>query len=175
MEDDGEYDGLTQTQQLEVIRQLAGDLVHTTYVRQEKALKLKKVLLKAKYLKKNDRYGYTIERKGDRALELHLLLRKDFSASLCTIVLPGDKWSDFDAYNNKETLRPTLKSGEVNLLTTHHNRIKLRLIRLEDDVIDYFNLPGMEEYKLKLKQETEQKKAKKLALTLICILPYLGG
>ena len=52
MEDDGEYDGLTKDQQLEVIRLLAGDLVNTVYVRQEKALKLKKVLLKAKFLKK---------------------------------------------------------------------------------------------------------------------------
>ena len=156
------YDSLTSTEQDQEIDKLTCELVTNDYFREEKSLQLKEVLIKAKYLKENDRYEFIIKRESGRAFELHLLLKEKFAAALRQTKTKGQKWSDFDIYNNKNILKEQLtKASEVKAFNTHYNAVKRRLIRLEEEVIDFFDLVGMEEYKTKLDEAKAMKKKAK--------------
>jgi len=159
-----EYDSLTKEQQDEVITNLTSDLVSGDYKREEKSLELKKILIKANYLKSTDKYEFVIKRQGRRSLELHLLLQEKFALALHQTKTKHQKWSDFDVYNNKKLLKLELKSGEVKDFEKQYNSLKRRLVRLEEEVIDFFDLVGMEEYKTKLEEAKAMKKKAKQVL-----------
>jgi hypothetical protein len=160
-----EYDSLTKEQQDEVITNLTSDLVSGDYKREEKSLELKKILIKANYLKSTDKYEFVIKRQGRRSLELHLLLQEKFALALHQTKTKHQKWSDFDVYNNKKLLKLELKSGEVKDFEKQYNSLKRRLVRLEEEVIDFFDLVGMEEYKTKLEEAKAMKKKQQVLKT----------
>ena len=156
-----EYDSLTKEQQDAVITTLTSDLVSDDYKREEKSLQLKEVLIKGKYLKNTDKYEFIIKRESGRSLALHLLLQEKFASALRQTKAKDQTWSDFNVYNNKELLKQGLKSAEVKIFEKQYNAIRRRLVRLENDVIDFFDLVGMEEYKTKLEEAKDMKKKAK--------------
>ena len=56
------------------------------------------------------------------------------------------KWSDFDAYNNYEKLKKEIKKADEPLLQNQMRAVERRLMRLKKDIVDVWELVGMEEY-----------------------------
>lgn len=142
-------------------------------------LELKEVLVKCKFLKASDKFENVMKGTASRYVGIRKLLVEKFALALCTTPTMNKRtkkmqsWSDFDAYNNFDTLLAkinkikisTVKMRQEDELKKQLVSVRAQLNRLKSEVITHWNLPGCEEHLAKLDEEKAEKKAEKVLAT----------
>lgn len=148
---------MTVDQRKELMKGVAGELMDNDRKKEVLSLKIKKLLEAGDFLKDDDLYKNVMTSKTQRYYNIRSLIIQNLAMHLLKELAVDaktkkpQKWSDFDAYNNYETLKTEIKEDDLKALQTQMRTVERRLARLRDEIIDFWQLKGMDEYKEEVK------------------------
>lgn len=116
------------------------------------SLELKEIFIKCGFLKATDKHHTVMTSKVDKYDTLRKLIMKKFATALEKTIdaRKGNKYSEFDAYNNYELIKERImeqenelhKLRDIKLLDKQYNSIRTKLYRAKNELIKDWELDG---------------------------------
>ena len=141
--------------------------------RESLSLELKGIFIKCRFLKATDKHADVLTSKVDKYDSLRKMIVKKFASALDqTInVQKGNKWSDFDAYNNHQLIKQQIGEQDItdvqklmdkDKLEKQMKNIRNRLYSARNELISDWQLDGYEEYEMKKSKGKSNKEEAKV-------------